>query len=66
VGAYVLAGELKAAAGDHRAAFASYEQRMRGFVELCQKLATENPHGKPSNESIDRAANAISLETYLN
>lgn len=38
VGAYVLAGELAAAQGDLRVAFARYEQEMRGFVELNQRL----------------------------
>ena len=37
VGAYVLAGELKAAAGEHRSAFARYGEEMRGYVEVCQK-----------------------------
>lgn len=37
VGAYVLAGELAAAAGDHRAAFASYEHQMRSYVAGCQQ-----------------------------
>jgi 2-polyprenyl-6-methoxyphenol hydroxylase-like FAD-dependent oxidoreductase len=32
VGAYVLAGELAAANGDHRAAFAQYDAEMRPFV----------------------------------
>lgn len=39
VGAYVLAGELQAAGGDHRTAFARYEQQMRGYVQQCQKMA---------------------------
>lgn len=39
VGAYVLAGELAAAAGDHRAAFAAYERRLRPFIERRQKSA---------------------------
>ncbi|WP_410665433.1 FAD-dependent monooxygenase [Amycolatopsis sp. lyj-84] len=39
VGAYVLAGELAAADGDHPVAFARYAERMRNFVELNQKLA---------------------------
>jgi 2-polyprenyl-6-methoxyphenol hydroxylase-like FAD-dependent oxidoreductase len=39
VGAYVLAGELKQAAGDHTIAFARYEALMRDFVNRCQKLA---------------------------
>jgi 2-polyprenyl-6-methoxyphenol hydroxylase-like FAD-dependent oxidoreductase len=38
VGAYVLAGELAAAKGDHRTAFARYEGELRGYVEQCQKL----------------------------
>ncbi|MEU8637939.1 FAD-dependent monooxygenase [Amycolatopsis sp. NPDC048633] len=42
VGAYVLAGELAAAAGDHTTAFAAYETEMRGFVDVCQKLAQGN------------------------
>jgi 2-polyprenyl-6-methoxyphenol hydroxylase-like FAD-dependent oxidoreductase len=33
VGAYVLAGELAAAGGEHRAAFDGYETRMRPYVE---------------------------------
>lgn len=39
VGAYVLAGELARAGGDHRTAFAAYENRMRGFVAANQRLA---------------------------
>lgn len=42
VGAYVLAGELKAAGGDHRAAFANYERELRGYIEANQDLALAN------------------------
>jgi 2-polyprenyl-6-methoxyphenol hydroxylase-like FAD-dependent oxidoreductase len=42
VGAYVLASELYAADGDHRDAFARYQQRMRDFVERNQQIATGN------------------------
>ena len=42
VGAYVLAGEL-AAAADHRRAFARYEQVMRPYVERAQKLPPGTP-----------------------
>ena len=42
VGAYVLAGELAAAGGDHETAFRAYSGEMRGFVEACQKLAEGN------------------------
>ncbi|ARF55389.1 FAD-dependent monooxygenase [Streptomyces gilvosporeus] len=37
VGAYVLAGELALAAGDHRTAFARYEQQLRPYVTPCQE-----------------------------
>ncbi|GAB3808533.1 FAD-dependent monooxygenase [Micromonospora zhanjiangensis] len=37
VGAYVLAGELAAAGGDHRVAFAAYENEMRDYVAANQK-----------------------------
>jgi 2-polyprenyl-6-methoxyphenol hydroxylase-like FAD-dependent oxidoreductase len=42
VGAYVLAGELAAARGDHVVAFAGYERRMRPFVAVNQKMGRSN------------------------
>ncbi|MER7502156.1 FAD-dependent monooxygenase [Nonomuraea pusilla] len=41
VGAYVLAGELAEAHGDHHTAFPRFEQEMRPFVELNQKLGRD-------------------------
>ncbi len=38
VGAYALAGELAAADGDHRAAFANYERVVRPYVTRGQEL----------------------------
>ena len=38
VGAYVLAGELKAAQGNYDRAFVAYEKEMRNFVEKNQKI----------------------------
>jgi 2-polyprenyl-6-methoxyphenol hydroxylase-like FAD-dependent oxidoreductase len=38
VGAYVLAGELAAARGDHQLAFARYESILRPYVAECQQL----------------------------
>jgi 2-polyprenyl-6-methoxyphenol hydroxylase-like FAD-dependent oxidoreductase len=35
--AYELAGELAAADGDHRVAFARYESTMRPYAQRCQK-----------------------------
>jgi 2-polyprenyl-6-methoxyphenol hydroxylase-like FAD-dependent oxidoreductase len=40
VEAYVLAGELAAAEGDHRVAFEKYESRVRGYATRCQKGAS--------------------------
>ncbi|MFJ6480875.1 FAD-dependent monooxygenase [Streptomyces sp. NPDC091682] len=62
VGAHVLADSLAQTPGDHFAAYARYEERMRPFVDLNQALATENPGGPASEESVERAKNAISLD----
>lgn len=45
VGAYVLAGELAAAGGDHPRAFAAYEERMRPYVTQAQKLPPGGARG---------------------
>ncbi|GAA4489139.1 FAD-dependent monooxygenase [Actinoallomurus oryzae] len=37
VGAYVLAGELAAAGGDHRTAFRRYEEQLRGYAKVARK-----------------------------
>ena len=39
IGATVLAGELKLARGDHRVAFARYEDRLRAFIQGKQRSA---------------------------
>jgi 2-polyprenyl-6-methoxyphenol hydroxylase-like FAD-dependent oxidoreductase len=39
IGAYVLAGELAAAGGDHERAFAAYEREMAGMVRGCRAFA---------------------------
>ena len=39
LGAYVLAGELARAGGDHVVAFAAYERRLRPFIEAQQRDA---------------------------
>ncbi|GAA2472035.1 FAD-dependent oxidoreductase [Streptomyces mauvecolor] len=62
VGAYVLADALGRTGGEHRAAFAEYEARLRPFVEANQALATENPGGPAAEESVERAKNAITLD----
>ncbi|MBJ6761178.1 FAD-dependent monooxygenase [Myxococcaceae bacterium JPH2] len=62
VGAYVLAEELARAQGDFTGAFRRYEERLRPFIALNQALATENPGGRPSEESLARAKDAICLD----
>ncbi|MFC0106691.1 FAD-dependent oxidoreductase [Kibdelosporangium aridum] len=59
VGAYILAEELGKA--DHSEAFAAYERRMRPYVALNQALATENAGAPASEESMEKAKNAIAL-----
>jgi 2-polyprenyl-6-methoxyphenol hydroxylase-like FAD-dependent oxidoreductase len=39
VGAYVLAGELRAARGDHAAAFPAYEDQLRGYAEVAKRAS---------------------------
>ncbi|MFF9281054.1 FAD-dependent monooxygenase [Streptomyces griseosporeus] len=51
VGAYVLAGELALAGGDHRTAFAEYEARIRPFAKGCQKISgNAGPFFAPATE----------------
>ncbi|HET6634199.1 MAG TPA: FAD-dependent monooxygenase [Streptomyces sp.] len=54
VGAYVLAGELHAADGDHVAAYAAYERELRDYVTDNQNLAL---HGM--EEHAAEAADAV-------
>lgn len=42
VGAYVLAGELKAAGGDHRVALARYREELREYVDVNLALGEKN------------------------
>jgi 2-polyprenyl-6-methoxyphenol hydroxylase-like FAD-dependent oxidoreductase len=39
VGAYVLAGELKAAGGDHTVAFRRYEEMFRGYAKVSERAS---------------------------
>lgn len=42
IGAYVLAGELAAAGGDHAAAFGEYDREMRPFITVNQALGIQS------------------------
>ncbi|MGW6361922.1 FAD-dependent monooxygenase [Streptomyces sp. NPDC055092] len=51
VGAYVLAGELALAGGDHRTAFAAYEAQIGDFAKGCQKISgNAGPFFAPPSE----------------
>ncbi len=70
-GAYVLAGELKAAAGDHRRAFAAYEEELREYVEWSQRLALTNKarmeaevNGSPEGEDVGSVIDSLVLRRY--
>jgi 2-polyprenyl-6-methoxyphenol hydroxylase-like FAD-dependent oxidoreductase len=60
VGAYVLAGELKAATGDHRTANAHYEEEMKDFVEQNLNLGQ-----KMAKEMVPRSRRQIWLRTQM-
>ena len=67
VGAYVLAGELGAANGNHTLAFANYEKRMRPFVETNQKRPPGSDSGFAPNSrgAIWMRNNVIKIITKL-
>jgi 2-polyprenyl-6-methoxyphenol hydroxylase-like FAD-dependent oxidoreductase len=67
VGAYVLAGELLAAAGDHETAFFNYERAMWDFAVQNQGLAESNLQGMvlKSNAQIWFQLQMIRLLPYL-
>ena len=59
VGAYVLAGELALAQGDHRAAFAAYERQMRAYAGRWQKGANPGQFLAPSTAALLWLRNAM-------
>ncbi|MFE0100864.1 FAD-dependent monooxygenase [Streptomyces sp. NPDC059009] len=51
VAAYVLAGELAAARGDHKAGFAAYEAEIGAYAKGCQKISgNAGPFLAPATE----------------
>jgi 2-polyprenyl-6-methoxyphenol hydroxylase-like FAD-dependent oxidoreductase len=61
VGAYVLAGELAAADGDHRTAFARYDQIMRPYVGGAQDLPPGGVAGYAPNSAVMIRMRATSM-----
>ena len=80
VGAYLLAGELAASGWDPEAGFATYERRMRSFVEANQEIGRLHSRSRdvpgldaePSidfdsewfTELVERAINGVELPDY--
>ncbi|MEW1848535.1 FAD-dependent oxidoreductase, partial [Nonomuraea angiospora] len=64
VGAYVLAGELKRAGGDHRVAFAQYEEQMRGYAKIA-KNGNAGPFLAPRTRRGIRMRNWIFKYNFL-
>ena len=70
LGAYVLAGELKAASQDgkvdHEAGFANYHREFSDYVKRNQWLVVDNiPGGAPiPQEVFDRIVDSITLKDY--
>jgi 2-polyprenyl-6-methoxyphenol hydroxylase-like FAD-dependent oxidoreductase len=67
VAAYVLAGELAAAGGDHRAAFARYEALVRPYVAKGQKQALGSARflAPPTEKKIAQRNRAFRLMSRL-
>lgn len=63
VGAYVLAGELAAADGDHRAAFARYDAVMRPYVARAQQLPPGGAGGFAPNSALGIRLRAASMRS---
>ncbi len=63
VGAYVLAGELAAADGDHRTAFAGYDRVMRPYVSQAQELPPGGASGYAPNSAFAIGARALSMRS---
>ncbi|MEV4580812.1 FAD-dependent monooxygenase [Nonomuraea jabiensis] len=64
VGAYVLAGELKRAGGDHRVAFAQYEEQMRGYAKVA-KNGNAGPFLAPRTRKGIRMRNWLFKYSFL-
>jgi len=64
-GAFVLGRELARSAGDHAAAFARYEARMRPFVLMNQDMVSVERRGPIPEDVFNRAKNGIVLEDLL-
>ncbi|ASF13144.1 FAD-dependent oxidoreductase [Nocardia brasiliensis] len=67
VGAYVLAGELAIAPGDHRNAFRAYESRLRAYLTACQEggQATAQFLAPPTADALDARNHLLNEESAM-
>ncbi|WP_051728212.1 FAD-dependent monooxygenase [Nocardia brasiliensis] len=67
VAAYVLAGELATAQGDHRNAFHAYESRLRDYVTACQEggQATARFLAPPTADALDARNRLLNEESAM-
>jgi 2-polyprenyl-6-methoxyphenol hydroxylase-like FAD-dependent oxidoreductase len=63
VGGYVLAGELKAAGGDHIRAFAAYEKELRPYVAANQQMAIDNMRMRRAQVEQEAAGDAQAADS---
>lgn len=63
VGAYVLAGELAAARGDHRTAFPNYNRVMRPYVKQAQELPPGGASGYAPSSALMIRMRAASMRS---
>ncbi|MCQ4042652.1 FAD-dependent monooxygenase [Streptantibioticus rubrisoli] len=63
VGAYVLAGELATADGDHRVAFRNYERVMRPYVSQAQQLPPGGASGYAPSSALGIRLRAASMRS---
>ncbi|OBG30053.1 FAD-binding protein [Mycobacterium sp. 852002-51057_SCH5723018] len=66
LGAYVLAGELKAAGDDYELGFANYHKEFHDYVKRNQWLVIDNiPGGAPIPQDVfDRIVESLALKDY--
>lgn len=64
VGAYVLAGELAAAGGDHRVAYRQYEEHFRRYAKVS-KRASAGPFLAPATQRKMRMRNLTFKSAFL-
>ena len=65
VGAYVLAGELAVAGGDHRVAFPAYQQRLRAYSARWQRHASPGEFMAPSTATRLALRNAMFRRKFV-